>query len=632
MFLSRWKFAISRVILVLATVPSAVVAAEADLESVARERKLAVHPVWLRLLHYGRDGKSSDVITTKFFLSPHGRHDPQAELSATIKAYFLPWGEDANQHARCRFPARYFWLAKQITLPDYRLHEPRCQRLAQWALFDRVQSISVLQVSGYFGNPASMFGHALIKFNTNSPDDKEGFFDLSLNFGALVPENEATLVYVVRGLFGGYKAGFSDKYFYTQDLVYSRTEFRDIWEYELSLSDDARTLFVLHVWEIIANENKYAYYFLTKNCAFRLAELLELVTGEIFTDSARVWYVPSELFHRLIDVDKRRIKSGSSGLISSTRFIPSSQRVLQHQFGMLSPTEINAANEIISSNPIDVRPLLDGFQHDRQSEILDALLTYYQYRLVAEQPKSNEKLRDAKDRILRARLQYPGRTDTPSVPPALPSPAEGSRPMMANIGVGRNQDGENYWRARWSPFSRELAGNHGAVGDELVVMDLALGAERDGGAYLDSADFLSIRKLNTAQSPIAGESRLSWELNFGARRVVHAGEVRVDAQASYGIGRAWKWSDNTTVYAMADLSGHRLAPNIRFRPHVGLVGGTGSWRMRLLFGVENSDEGDGWREVRGGIFQYHLSRNQALRLELSNEAASRASVSLSWYW
>ena len=183
-------------------------------------------------MHYGRDGKSSDVITTNFFLSPHGRLDPQAELSATIKAYFLPWGEDANQHARCRFPARYFWLAKQITLPDYRLHEPRCQRLAQWALFDRVQSISVLQVSGYFGNPASMFGHALIKFNTNSPDDKEGFFDLSLNFGALVPENEATLVYVVRGLFGGYKAGFSDKYFYTQDLVYSRTEFRDIWEYE----------------------------------------------------------------------------------------------------------------------------------------------------------------------------------------------------------------------------------------------------------------------------------------------------------------------------------------------------------------------------------------------------------------
>lgn len=628
----RWTLALPLLLLVSVLVPSGLLASETDLENVARERELARHPVWLKLLHYGRHGEGSDILTNKFFLSPTGNVDPQAELSATLKAYSLPWGEDTNQHARCRFPARYYWLASQIPLPNFRLHEPRCQRLTRWALFDRVQSISVLQVSGYFGNPASTFGHALLKFNTGSSDDKEGFFDLSLNFGALVPENEVTLVYVIRGLFGGYKAGFSDKYFYTQDLVYSRTEFRDIWEYKLSLPDNARTLLVLHIWEIVANENKYAYYFLTKNCAYRLAELLELATGEVFTDNARVWYVPAELFHRLVDIDKRRVLSGSSGLIASTRFIPSSQRALYHQFGRLSLAESRAANEIILSKANDSYVQMKGFQPDRQSEILDTVLTYYQYRLVAEQPKPSDELRVTKDRILRERLQYPARLNTPPEPPALPSPAEGSRPMLANIGAAQDRSGDNYWRVRWSPFSHELVGNHGADGDELVVMDVALGLDGSRGAFLDQVDLLRVRKLNTVQSPIAGESRFSWELNIGTKRVVHAGEARVDALASYGIGRAWKWGDSITLYAMTDLAGHRLTPNVRLRPHIGVTGGTGPWRTWLQFGVENSDEGANWREVWGGILQYHLSRNNAVRIEFSNEVAMRTSVSLSWYW
>lgn len=632
MHLCRWRLALSSVLLIMAFVPTGAIASQADLIIAADERKIARHPIWLKLLHYDRNGESSEVLSQNFFLSPRGKSDPQAELSATLDAYFLPWGADADQHARCRFPARYFWLASQLPLPDYKLHEPRCQRLSRWALFDRVQSISVLQVSGYFGNPASTFGHALLKFNTGSSDDKEGFFDLSLNFGALVPENEVTLVYVIRGLFGGYKAGFSDKYFYTQDLVYSRTEFRDIWEYKLSLPDNARTLLVLHIWEIVRNENKYAYYFLTKNCAYRLAELLELATGEVFTDNARVWYVPGELFHRLVDIDKRRVMSGSPGLIASTRFIPSSQRTLHHQFGRLSSAEIRAANEIILSNVNASHVQLKGFQPDRRREILDAVLTYYQYRLVAEQPKPSDELRVTKDRVLLERLQYPARLDAPLGPPTLPSPAEGSRPMLTNIGTARDQSGVNYWRVRWSPFSHELAGNHGADGDELVVIDAAFGWDGRRGVFLDQLDLLRVRKLNTVQTPIAGESRYSWGLNVGTKRVEHEGEIRVDALASYGIGRAWKWGDSITLYAMTDLAGHRLAPNIRLRPHIGVTGGTGPWRTWLQFGVENPDEGANWREVWGGVLQYHLSRNNAVRIEFSNETAMRTSVSLSWYW
>ena len=42
--------------------------------------------------------------------------------------------------------------------------------------------------------------------------------------------------YIVKGLSGFYEAGFSDKYFYNQDLTYTDTEFRDMWEYKLNLT------------------------------------------------------------------------------------------------------------------------------------------------------------------------------------------------------------------------------------------------------------------------------------------------------------------------------------------------------------------------------------------------------------
>jgi hypothetical protein len=147
----------------------------------AERLNLANHPTWLKLLHYERDANHSEVLTDNFFLSPNGRNDPNAELTATIKAYFDPWGENTDEHARCRFPARYFWLSQQMPLPDYNLREAKCRHLEEWALFDNVQSVSLLLVSGYFGNPASTFGHGLLKLNTDSIDDQSGLFDLTLN-------------------------------------------------------------------------------------------------------------------------------------------------------------------------------------------------------------------------------------------------------------------------------------------------------------------------------------------------------------------------------------------------------------------------------------------------------------------
>ena len=104
--------------------------------------------------------------------------------------------------------------------------------------------------------PASSFGHSLLRLNTEDGSASDGLVDLGVNFGALVPDGESTLVYVVKGLSGGYQAGFSDKPYYAHDLMYSRTEFRDMWDYALDLVDAERMMLVYHLWEIVGIETR----------------------------------------------------------------------------------------------------------------------------------------------------------------------------------------------------------------------------------------------------------------------------------------------------------------------------------------------------------------------------------------
>lgn len=603
----------------------------AEVLNKAEELNLADHPTWLKLLHYERGKAPSVVLTDEFFLSPSGRNDPKAELIATINGYFSPWGENTDEHARCRFPARYFWLSQQLVLPDYKLSEGKCQRLEEWGLFNNVNSISLLLVSGYLGNPASTFGHALLKLNTDSNDDKIGLFDLTLNFGAMLPEKENPLRYVARGLMGGYKGAFSDRYFYTQDLVYSRTEFRDMWDYKLVLSDYERILLNLHIWELVGKN--FNYYFLDKNCAYRLAELIELVIEEELLDNVYLWYVPEQIFNRLNDIDRARQQAGKEKLVESVRYIPSSQRVLYQQLKLLTADESEIFNDIVREGIGSMSAHLSKLPQEKQILILDSLLAYQQYRLVTEGRDPSHDRREAKDKILLARLQLPIHQVPQVKIPELSSPAEGSRPMETGIGYSSEADGDPFLRLTWSPYKKESVGSNSLGGNEVVVFDLAVGLfEDEHEAFVDKFDLIRISNLNTLSVKVADESALSWQLRIGSARIERDEEYFYDGVASFGAGYARKWNQIITSYGMIDVAAHTQSPYVRLRPHFGLQAGFGKLRTWLYGGVESADYDGEFRDILGGKIQYQLNDRNSIYLEVSNENATRATFSWNRYW
>jgi len=127
----------------------------------AETKKLASNPYWMKLLHYRSkrvgvgSGLLSEIITPTFFLSKDGARDPSAELKATLAAFFKEPGEDPNAHPQCRFVARYKWLQKSLDWGELTPPKVNCELFDEWSKKGTIDSLSLIFVTGYLGNPAS---------------------------------------------------------------------------------------------------------------------------------------------------------------------------------------------------------------------------------------------------------------------------------------------------------------------------------------------------------------------------------------------------------------------------------------------------------------------------------------------
>ena len=492
--------------LVFALISPGLLASENDSASYieqAIQKGLDQHPVWHKLLHYDSLSRKTEVLTEGFYLSDTKSFDPKEELSATIKAYFSNSEDYIDGKAQCTYPARFLWLSQYIDLPGYQFRNSSCVKLEKWAQFDEVTSISAVMVSGYFGNPASTFGHSLLKFNSKN---EQRFLDLTFNYGALVPEDESILVYIMKGLFGGYQSGFSDGYFYSQDMVYSRTEFRDMWDYELQLSDYERHLIMAHLWEV--SGKKFRYYFLTENCAFKIGEILALVEqDDTLTKNANLWYAPVELFNRIEKVDEKR----ENAYIKNIEFVPSFERKLNAQIAELSVLERAGLTYWVEHHQFDGETQLSPQSKIR---ILNTLIAYYEFKHIANPEQKSFK--ELKRKVLVARLTLPSAKIEPIEIESLPSPIETSPPMRFGVGGLLNED-YSYVAMSWSPFFYNSTGMNSLQGGELVVFDLMVRMDQQS-AELEHLDLMRVRKMPSFGYGLTGGFDFGWNVQLSYDR------------------------------------------------------------------------------------------------------------------
>lgn len=563
--------------------------------------RLAGDPAWRRLIHYEPDRSSSSgwrsaIHSESFFLAGlAGAWDPGAELAATIAAMAQPVGADPDAHAQCRFPARRRWLAGFVPLP-----EQRCPKFERWSRAAGVESVSIVFASGYLGNPASYYGHTLLKLNFADDGGHTRLEDSSVNYGAILTGDDDPLTYIFKGVFGGYDGGFSDIQFYFHDHNYGENELRDLWEYRLALPPDALKLIVAHAWEVLGQ--RYDYYFLRRNCAYRMAEIVEVVDGLDIIPPELPWTIPQALLQRLANASYR-----GRPLVAEIIRHPSRQTRFYEDYLSLSADEAGLLEEVVQGKEqvdgIRLRALTQGAQH----AVLDGLIDYYQF-VADPQERAAGRVTAGYAEALATRYRLtPGSRPAAAQSPAAPH--AGRPPSWLQLGWVHGSEFGNALSLRIRPaYYDPLDAGSGHVPNATLAMgDLQL-RTRAGSLRLQRFDLVAIESANPAVSGLPGDRGEAWKLRFGVEsdRPGCSNCLVTRLQGDIGLGRRLGDDLFAAVYAGGAVHENRGGRGIAFarasadviaRPHARLAMRMG-YEHRIPVDAPAPSHGIGYAELR----------------------------------
>ena len=149
------------------------------------------------------------------------------------------------------------------------------------------------------------------------------------------------VVYVVKGLSGGYDGVFRVLPFADKIDEYGREDNRDMWQYELTLSPAQARRVALHLWEL--EHTTIDYFYLTENCSHHMLTLLEGAVPSLeLTAKTKTMVLP-------IDT----IKALGPELVRSVRMFPSKHR--QRLEGIAPGSDVGADHPAMGHGPLRAR-------------------------------------------------------------------------------------------------------------------------------------------------------------------------------------------------------------------------------------------------------------------------------------
>lgn len=586
----------------------------------ANERKLHDERAWKTLLHYGKNFSGNDrskIDDSRFFTSPDGRTNPQAELESTLRSFFTAETRD-NLSSACRFPARYTWLVEQLHIDVRQLPAVSCpERDKVYEAIDPKSAVLVFPV-GHINSPASMFGHTLIRIDGSS---KSSLISYAVNYSAENTDSNG-IAYAWKGLTGMYKGFYSLMPYYDKVREYSNLEHRDMWEYRLKLTALEVRRMLDHVWELQHIES--SYYFLDENCSYNLMFLIEAARPELhLTDKTGMFVLPSDTVRLVMD----------NGIVEEVKYRPSQGTKIRRILDRLDRIEQNVARDISyeSYDPALVKQL--PVSTVEQIKTLDLATGFVQFRYgrkeLEKEAYSRLYLKILRERsVLGTTPEDLYRTEEPP----RPDTGHGSTRVAVAAGVRHSElFGELNIRPE---FHALLDPDQGYLpGAQIKFMDTAL---RYGGGtdrlYLNSLhilDIISISPRDIFFKP------LSWKVNTGFdRETLRDGREHLIYRLNTGGGFAYTSPFGGILYALGELD---ISAGPEFR--AGVTAGPGlsigateqlSKRTKLLLNISGYwyGLGDNRSVVKATLgLNRQISQHNSLSLETSHEMVNNRQTS-----
>jgi hypothetical protein len=505
--------------------------------------RVAASSGWRKLLFYQKSmlqPESSAIDSADFFFAQDGRINPRAELQASLREFMRPvelFKSNINQHPRCRFPARWSWLKERLSL--FEVEEIECPALKAWLARMSGDRVSLVFSTYFAGNPASLFGHTLLRIHRRTSGAQGGYgsplLDSVINFGA-VPDSDNALKYVLYGVTGGFPGKFGVDRYYTKIQEYSNFENRDLWEYELKF--DARQVewLMLLTWEL--GPHHFDYYYFDENCSYILLMLLDCLDESLTLSSQfRVYTIPAETV-RAVNSVPGLVVSKTYRPSMHTRFIQRyAELSLEHKYVFWLALDSSSASKLASE--------LGSLDVAQAARIIDAALDYIAFKEKISGDRQPDIYKTQYKTLIDLRSQRTYKNLTPIVPPHE-SPDISHPASMVSIGhrslVRPSSEAidRNVMQLRWQPALHTVDDlNQGyGIGQNIKFFNTEADIHGiDPTILLTRFDLIDIRATPPWQS---SSFPLSWMLQLSYERYKYSDikedEIHPGAHARVGLG------------------------------------------------------------------------------------------------
>ncbi|MBZ0169026.1 MAG: DUF4105 domain-containing protein [Kofleriaceae bacterium] len=590
-----------------------------ELQAKARAHKLADDREWHLLLHYRPSlfgGFESEQDDPGFFMSSEGKTDPQAELDATLAQFFSPELVGRSQQpAQCAFIARYHWLRQKLQFGDSHMPKAVCERYDRWFADFEARSITLIFPSAFMNNPASMFGHTLLRVDQRGQTEQTRILAYTINYAADVPP-DAGIAYPIRGIFGLYKGYFSTIPYYLKVQEYRDIEDRDIWEYRLNFTQQQVQRLLMHAWEL--GNAYFDYFFFKENCSYHLLTLLDYADPSLhLTDEFLFWTVPA---------DTVRLIASKPGLVSEVTYRPARSNIIRRKRESLLPEDRALAYRITQDPSGLTSPAFVRLSPPRQAFLLDLASDYLRYRIdTTGEPPSEFKERNRALLTARSRLRLP--SEDFMVAPFAKQPELGHRTSRISVGTGwRNHDTFEEVTVR--------AGYHDLLDPEVgytpdaqieIASVTARHYNRAGETRFERAILADVLSLSPIDSVTYAPS---WKIHAGMQTITrHDCRLCRNGVLNGGIGAAVesRLLKREVLFVFAEAEGnYSRAYEERHRVGGGGTAGmladlTTSWKFMATGTYLKYALGEKSDDIRWFVgSRYTLSQNWALRLDYNH--------------
>ena len=238
---------------------------------------------WKALLHYSNE---FDVIDNKFIISKN--KTLKNEMIDDVKSFYTFKKEynNINNHPQCKFPARFLFITNELNINKNEFPKVKCNDFEIYKEKAPADNIYLTYVSENVTNPSSMMGHTFLKFSGFNIASKR--VNHAITFYTII-DNPNPLVLIYQNIFSGMKGMFALQPYDNILKQYTQKENRNVWEYQLRLSEYEKKLIYYHIWELKGID--MSYFFTSYNCSTVIYYTLSLINPKIY-DNKKLWITP----------------------------------------------------------------------------------------------------------------------------------------------------------------------------------------------------------------------------------------------------------------------------------------------------------------------------------------------------